>query len=123
MLIRSGLLASLALALAACSDEPYEAACQQSVLANRQEYAQASPVFDYELSRTHYFSNGTAESVTVYYLELGIEEEAPRRVRISCFGNTDKAFVYAFVKDELLGPRVVGSSGETLPSRPKVNPR
>jgi len=113
--------AGLALALAACSDEPYEAACQDAVLANRDEYAAQSPVFDYELSRQHVFSNGNQQSVTVYYLELEDAGSAPRRVRISCYSNVDGTFVYAFVKDDVLGERVVGTAGATLPARPPIN--
>lgn len=119
-MFRRCLAISLPVALAACS-EPYEEDCQKAVLENRVEYAELSPSFDYELSRTHYFSNGTAQSVTVFYLELQVDAATTRRVRISCYANTEEAFVYAFVKDEDLGPRVVGAAAQTLPERPSIN--
>ena len=122
-MIRRALIAmSFPLLLWACADEPYEEACQAAVLDNRDEYQRQPSSFDYELSRTHYFSNGTAQSVSVFYLELE-EGGSPRRVRISCYANTAEEFVYAFVKDEFLGPRVVGPLGQTLPRRPPVNER
>ncbi len=105
-----------ALVLGACSEKGYEVACQKAVLDNRPAYAEASPDFDCELSRTHVFSDGTGQSVTVYYMELADE----RRVRISCFAGKDGMFVYAFVKDEVLGPRIVGAAAETLTNRPRL---
>ena len=109
----------VAAVLAACSEE-YELACQQAVVDNRPDYAAASPEFDYELSRTHYFSDQTAQSVTVYYLDLG-DRPADDRVRVTCYANTEEAFVYAIVKDSILGERIVGAAAETLPRRPRVN--
>jgi len=105
-----------ALVLGACSEKGYEVACQKAVLDNRPAYAEASPDFDYELSRTHVFSDGTGQSVTVYYMELADE----RRVRISCFAGKDGMFVSAFVKDEVPGPRIVGAAAETLTNRPRL---
>ena len=110
------LLIGTAWVLGACAEEGYEVACQEAVLQNRPAYAEASPDFDYELSRTHVFSDGTGQSVTVYYMELADE----RRVRISCFAGKDGMFVYAFVKDEVLGPRIVGAAAETLTNRPRL---
>ncbi len=107
----------LALALAACSEDGYEAACQQAVLDNRPAYAEASPNFDHEFSRTHVFSDGTGWSVAIFYMELADE----RRVRISCFAEKTGAFVYAFVKDDVLGPQIVGAEAETLARRPRVD--
>ncbi len=114
---KSPALIGLALAVVACSEEGYEVACQQAVLDNRPAYAEASPHFDYELSRSHVFSDGTGQSVTVYYMELADE----RRVRISCFAGKDGSFVYAFVRDEVLGPRIVGAAAETLTRRPRLD--
>jgi len=111
------LLIGLALAVAACSEEPYEVACQEAVLDNRPSYAEESPYFDYELSRSHFFSDGTGQSVTVYYMEMADE----RRIRISCFAKKDGVFVYAFVRDRDLGPRIVGAKAETLSSRPPLD--
>ena len=81
----------LALALVACSEEAYELACQHAVLDNRPAYAEASPNFEHELDRTHVFSDGTGQSVTVFYHGwLGVRGVArrvgtPRRVRgLSC---------------------------------------
>ncbi|NQV79620.1 MAG: hypothetical protein HQ495_03655 [Alphaproteobacteria bacterium] len=109
----------LAALLAGCSEE-YEQACRQAVMDNRADYAVDSAKFDYELSRTHYFSDGTAQSVSVYYLKLTGRADDPR-IRITCYANTDSAFVYAVVRDDVLGDRVVGAAGETLPRRPSVN--
>ncbi len=108
----------IAVILSACSEQ-YEQACQQVVLDNRPDYAAASPTFDYELSRTHYFSDQTAQSVTVYYLDLNDRSEA--RVRVTCYANTDGAFVFAVVKDSILGDRIVDAAAETLARRPRVN--
>jgi hypothetical protein len=107
----------LALALAACSEDGYEVACQQAVLDNRPAYADASPKFDHEFSRNYVFSDGTGWSVAIYYMELADE----RRVRISCFAEKMGAFVYASVKDDVLGPQFVGPEAETLTRRPRVD--
>lgn len=119
-MVRWMLAASLPLLLAACADEPYEVACQQAVLDNRIEYQEQRASFDYELSRTHYFSDGTAQSVSVFYLEFE-EADPDRLIRIACYANTDGEFVYASVRDDVLGRRVVGAAGQTLPARPPVN--
>jgi fido (protein-threonine AMPylation protein) len=107
----------LALVLAACSEEAYEIACQYTVLDNRPAYAEASPNFEHELDRTHVFSDGTGQSVTVFYMELADE----RRVRVSCFAEKSGSFVFAFVRDDVLGPRIVGAGAETLARRPRLD--
>jgi hypothetical protein len=116
-MLRWSPIIGLALALAACSEEAYELACQQAVLDNRPAYAEASPNFEHVLDRTHVFSDGTGQSVTVFYMELADK----RRLRVSCFAEKSGSFVFAFIRDEVLGPRIVGAGAETLARRPRLD--
>ena len=42
-------------------------------------------------------------------------------MRVTCYANTDGAFVFAVVKDSILGDRIVDAAAETLARRPRVN--